>query len=1144
MIALTRRPAFWVGYVVLALASLVVAWQLVPQAIPLLQLDIRMSRGEALAQAEALAAQHRLAPEGARSAIVFNHDENAQNYIELEGGGREAFARLMEGDAFAPYWWDVRLFRSGVIDEVLIRFRPDGRISGFTRKVAETYVRDPATMALDPEQALLLARVVAAKDWGVDFAAWQLLEKSQQTRTTGRVDHQFVFERGERLGEARIRLQLVVDGDELIQVQPYMHVPESFMRRFAELRSANSTIAGMAGIGAGLLYGLGGCVLGSLWLLRRHWLLWKPALAAGLVVGGLLAGASLAAAPTAWFSFSTAQQENIFWWRQGGLALLALAGGGVALGGIFMAAEGLTRRAFPTHPQLWRLWSRDAAGTGAIAGRTAAGYLFVPIELALVAAFYFVTNQWLGWWQPSESLTDPNVLASTIPALAPIAISLQAGFMEECLFRAVPLALGALLGAHFGRRRTGIAIAFVLQAVVFGAAHANYPGLPAYSRLVELIVPSLIWAGIFLRFGLLPTILLHALFDLVLFSLPLFLIDAPGAGTQRALVIAAALIPAAVVLTRRMQAGGWGRLSDALRNGAWEPVVPAPAAPEAAPAVAAGNGFAHVVQRALPVLGVAGLALWLGATSWRADVPSLPIGRAEAESIAAAAMREHGGNPDAGWHVYSVVRLAPEDGGQRVWHAFVWREAGPETYRRLAGSFLAPPLWEVRFARFEGDVAERAEEWRVTVAGDGQVRLVFHRLPEARAGATLERDVAARLAREAIDQAFGVRAAPLPERLAEATARPARRDWAFLFADPAVEVGGGGEVRYQVVIVGDEVVSIGRSVFVPESWRRAELEREGFTQILRIGGLVVIVLMVIAALIFAVRAWSAGRFDRRVLLAVGAFTVAIMFAQRINHWPALAIALKTTEPVLGQLATVIVGLIAGGALLALVGGILAGVGAWYARRQTRVPLLGHLPGWLAGIAAALATAGVTAAADLLVPQTMPLWPELKAASAAWPWAGALAAGLSLVPATAVTFFLLAAIDRGTAGWTRRIGLAAVFLVLAAGAMRLAAGQPPIDAAGLGIAEGLLALLFAWAVLRYDLSSVPAFVATGLLLEVLRTAVLGATPASWQHAALEAPVIAVVAWYLTRLVLNGRPDGIAEAAAPASAPEKRPKARRR
>src|SRR6185436_14741971 len=278
------------------------------------------------------------------------------------------------------------------------------------------------------------------------------------------------------------------------------------------------------------------------------------------VVGSLMAAASLAGAPASWFDFDTAQSATTFWARHVGAAVAVALGGGLAYALVFMAAESLARKAFPWQPQLWRVWSRDAAASPSVLGRTLGGYLFVPLELALVAIFYFATNHWLGWWQPSEVLTDPNILSAAVPALMPIAISLQAGFMEECLFRAVPLALGALVGAHFGRRRLGIAIAFVLQAVIFGGAHANYPGFPSYSRLVELLLPSMLWAAIFLRFGLLSTILLHALFDLTLFSIPLFLVEAPGAWVQRAVVIAAGFVPLGVVLWRRIERGAWGEL--------------------------------------------------------------------------------------------------------------------------------------------------------------------------------------------------------------------------------------------------------------------------------------------------------------------------------------------------------------------------------------------------------------------------------------------------------------------------------------------------------------------------------------------------------------------------------------------------------
>ena len=45
----------------------------------------------------------------------------------------------------------------------------------------------------------------------------------------------------------------------------------------------------------------------------------------------------------------------------------------------------------------------------------------------------------------------------------------------------------------------------------------------------------------------------------------------------------------------------------------------------------------------------------------------------------------------------------------------------------------------MRYARFAGDVVDRAEEWRVTVNGDGSIRQLTHLLPEGRPGAKLSR---------------------------------------------------------------------------------------------------------------------------------------------------------------------------------------------------------------------------------------------------------------------------------------------------------------------------------------------------------------------------------------------------------------------
>ena len=47
----TRRPAFWIAYAALSALALVVAWRLFPLAIPLVNLDITLSRADALARA-------------------------------------------------------------------------------------------------------------------------------------------------------------------------------------------------------------------------------------------------------------------------------------------------------------------------------------------------------------------------------------------------------------------------------------------------------------------------------------------------------------------------------------------------------------------------------------------------------------------------------------------------------------------------------------------------------------------------------------------------------------------------------------------------------------------------------------------------------------------------------------------------------------------------------------------------------------------------------------------------------------------------------------------------------------------------------------------------------------------------------------
>jgi hypothetical protein len=1120
---MTRTRAFWIAYAAVSIACAVIAARLFPLAIPIVNLDIKLSRHDAVDKAKTIAAAQRIAEPDARTAVRFAHDQAAQNYVELEGGGKPAFAALVAGGVYAPYWWEVRLFRPGEIGETEIRLTPDGAPWGFEQKIPEAQVPSaPAGLALSSADARALAEARARRAWGVDFTAYRPLQHTELKRTTGRVDHAFTYERtGGHPGDARLRLRLTVAGDALTEVTHYVHVPEAFERRYGELRSANNALAGAAGIAAGVLYGVGGCVIGALWLLRRHFLLWRPALAAGIVVGTLLGAALLASAPSAWFDYDTAQATSTFWIRIVARALMSAVVFGLGFALVFMAAEGLSRRAFPSHPQLWRLWSRDAAPTREVLGRTLGGYLFVPVALAFVAAFYYATNRWLGWWQPSEALTDPNVLGSVVPALSPIALSLQAGFMEESLFRAVPLSIAALIGAHFGRRTLAIAIAVVIQALVFAAAHANYPGFPYYSRLVELVLPATMWALIFLRFGLLPTVLLHALFDLLLFSIPIFLVDAPEARLQQALVVAAALLPIAIVVARRVRAPAWGALDPSLRNQGWR-------AAEAAHVETPAEELAQRdeprwvarFQRALPWLGAGGFVLWLVATPFRADVPGIQIDRAQAEAAADAALRARGVVLGPEWKRYAVVRAARDDPVQWTQHRFVWSESGAETYRRVVGGALAPPLWEVRYARFDGDVVERAEEWRVTVNGDGTLRQARHALPEQRAGARLSRDDAHALAVRAAASAFHREPGAFDDVGADERRRPARTDWSFTFADREVPLGGGGEARFVVTIAGDEVVGAGRYVHVPETWLRAERERLGRFTLLRYAIFGAVLAATIAALIFAVVAWARGRSDRRTLVGLAGATFVLSLIGSLNAWPQAAMDLATTEPLTTQIALAALRRVAAALVGALLIGVVGAVALHAAARRTARAVGAALPAWIAGIAAALFAEGVAAALERLAPRLAPLWPDLGMLSAGSPAIDALLVGARSIVAIAAALFVLVILERVTDGWRRRQWIVALTLVALLIANGITAPEP-VAAIARGVAAGLAVVAVVLGVLRYDAAAVPAFMATAGTLAFVEQAVRGAWPGATLHALAVALAAGAAAWIATRFVESAR-----------------------
>jgi hypothetical protein len=1106
-----KRPAFWILLGVVSVAAAGAAWHFFPQAFSIVALDITMDREAALAAARALATQDGLGPPGYRQAASFTVDEEAQTFVELEGGGKEALTRMLRDGLYFSYTWRVRHFREGETNETLLRFTPDGRPYGFSEKLKE----DAPGAELDAADARRRAEADARAKWQIDFASFGLVEQGQERRPGRRIDHTFTYERAApALNEGRYRLRLVVSGDRLTEVTHFIRIPEAFTRRYQNMRSANEAIGIGSVVGMMLLYVVGGIGVGLFYMLRKRWVLWRQAALWGVVVALMQALATVNQWPLMWMTYDTAVPRATFLSQQIATVFAMFLGFSISFALSFMAAETLTRRAFGSHPQFWRVWKREPGSSKTILGQTAAGYLLVPIFFAYDVLLYLTATRAFGWWTPSEALLHPDVLATHVPWLSAIANSLQAGFWEECLFRAIPIAGAALIGDRFGHRRSFIVVAFLVQALIFGAGHAPYPAQPSFARPVELILPSIGFGLLYVYFGLLPGIILHFAFDVVWFALPIFLAKAPGIWMQQVMVVVMTLVPLGIVLFRRIQVGRWTELPDGERNAAWTP-PPAPERAESAPVVA-GYTIGDRTRTIWLGVGAACLVACTIAVFVRERPGSLAIRRTEAAAIAREGLGARGVTLGPEWRILPT----PLDGTDGP-HEFVTETAGDERRKTLLGTYLPAPGWYVRAAKFEGDVADRAEEWQIAVSAARETR-IQHLLPEGRQGASLDESAARQIAQDGLAERTGLEARNRQAR--EISARPrkvkARTDWTFTFADTTVTPLPQGEMRIDVVLAGDEVARVGRYIHVPEDWERARRAADTRNRILRIVTGVVFGGLLVAAAVLGVIMWSRGRYAPRLFFGAAALMLVASIADGANGWPSLLASLQTALPLPLQILGVIgIGLVALTFTSSLAG---LAIGA-LPHRLANAGGLADRDALRLGIAAGLFGAAVSFAAAAF---RTPDWAAAPAVGPLGSYIPVLAVAIDpiagFITRLAVLGSLLAFVHVWTAGWTRRrvpgaIALAAAGLVGAGAPAGMHAGGWALG--GFVSAAGLLVAFVT--LLRADLTMVPVALGTMMAIGVLAGGAGRPFPGALAGSILGAILLAALSWWWFRALRRAR-----------------------
>ncbi len=902
-----RGGAATFGVAVAALVGALTAAQLFEQAVPQVRFTQRLTAPSALVLARAFASAHQLPFPEARTAVRFAEDDSLQLFLELAApGGKAALDQVAADGDVALFRWTVRALTPGDVHETRVRLSPAGRVTGFWRRMAEGDQRP----SLDSAAAHARALDVLGAWMKQDTAAWPLVAASHViVPASARVDWSFTFERSDRrVAGAPLRLDVDLAGDLPSGAREYVAIPETFRRRYAEMRSSNDLLAQLAALGFPV-YGL--IALLALYRAQRHGTVrWRPAVAAATVIAGLMAASLANDLPSRWFYYPTTAPPSAFLLQQALSALLVPLLFGAFLTVVLAGGEVLTREAFPSHLDWWSTWR--ARGTPRLTRQVLSGYALGAVGLGYVAAFYYVTRHLLGWWVPSALLDDPNQIATPLPFLGAVANAAQAGVLEEVLFRAVPLSAVALLTRGRSWHRAAMASAVVVTALVFGFAHASYASWPAYSRGVELFAEAVLWAVIFLRVGLVPTVVCHFTFDLFLFGLFAMAGDAPAYRLTLAVVLAVMLAPAVLVLWARWRRASLAPAWDAVTFAAWrgpaddDPPTPPLATADAIPIDAPLVPVAPRGRDWRPLAILAGaLALFIPRGTNVAE-PRFTVDRSRAIAMADSVLRARGADLDGLTPTAEVLGDDDAEGARYLAHV-----ERPALARDLARSYRALAGWGVSFDRREGTLAEKAEGWRLHLLPDGTPHDWRHVLAEDAERPAVERAVARRSALAVLVQA-GLDTTTLHDAGVEEEKRPRRRDLVFTFEDRAVAIPGGASARVRVRVAGDTPISMSRSLHLPERWERADAERAD-----RRGTIALVIGLLLAVLVMGV-AFVMGRrpslthdalLTRRGAVGLLVAALLVLLVDGIAAWPAALAQWDTATPWRSHLFTTVLALV-------------------------------------------------------------------------------------------------------------------------------------------------------------------------------------------------------------------------------------------
>lgn len=431
---------------------------------------------------------------------VFQINNSVHLFLQHNFGPRET--DLLIKKEIPCFYWQTRLCSPSQLEEFKADRSPDGKLCSFTHVIAN----DTPLPDISQKDGSKAIEEFLQKETDLRLEDYKLLSFQKEKRTAHN-DITYTYEsiKPDFKG-SRLRLVFTFSGNLITYFESFLHTQDSWHLKFRGMQSYNKILNTIAHIFFFIVFA--GSLLYSAQLVLSKKARWNLALRASFLIGTFSVLSTLVNLPVDLHYYSTNNKEFVFYFSIILQLLAQIFVEAVIYLPIFICGEAVYRKlSNKSNDQEFDInYLLDKKG---IAQNYYAKSILTGIAICGIwqgwQNLYFWLGSYVGISNPLGT-NSPEVYGSYIPCFDLMFIGSAASFQEEIAYRIISLLVLQKLCRNFW-------LANFLQAFLWSLGHTSYPASPVWARVVELTVAGLMGGVFFKKFGLLPMLIAHYLFD-------------------------------------------------------------------------------------------------------------------------------------------------------------------------------------------------------------------------------------------------------------------------------------------------------------------------------------------------------------------------------------------------------------------------------------------------------------------------------------------------------------------------------------------------------------------------------------------------------------------------------------------------------